>query len=228
MDSYATFSTKEWTDLASSAKALFSLPTIGLPVQVVASATARVATVLAALSSVGFARGIPIYASRQEEIGTNNIGDQILLRANELGTQTVTDNIVPLPRKWRIQGYIQVPYIVRTNNYYLDTNNSILIVQAVKNYLRYLRTMRAPFHFIDREGIVTDVLMEEFTLTDEPESEWATKIDLQLKEYIALSVAKDKYSVLNLPSIGGIFGKSAQYATAGTKVITKALKIYGR
>ena len=111
-------------------------------------------------------------------------------------------------------------------DYFLNSNNSILISQAIKNYLRYLRTLRAPFRFITREGDVIDVLIENFTLTDVPESEWATQIDLQLKEYIALGVNEGGYDVKNVPDLGSIFGASAQYATAGTKMVTKVLNLY--
>lgn len=224
MDNYYALFSESLSEVSSNVKALFTLPTIGLPTQVSASFT----KVLTALSAVGFARGIPIYASSQEEIGQNNIGDQIMLRDSELGAQVITDNIAPLPCEWKIQGYIKSPEFLTAGNYFLDTNNSVIVTQAIKNYLRYLRTLRAPFRFITREGTVIDVLMQNYTLTDEPESEWATKIVLHLKEYIALGVNNNAYTIQNLPTLGGIFGKSAQYATAGTKVINKALSLYGR
>lgn len=229
MDSSAIFNSSSWTDIASNAKALFSLPTIGLPSSILDELQVGWKRILDVLSSVGLARGIPIYASQQQEIGQNNIGDQIMLRASELGTQVVTDNIAPLPRVWRIEGYIACPINVRqTSNvdYYVLSSNSILIVQAIKNYFRFLRTLRAPFHFITREGETIDVLMQNYTFTDVPESEWATRIDIEVKEYIALGVGQDAYHILNMPSLGGIFGQSAQYATAGTKVIGSALKMF--
>ena len=231
MNSSQIFESSFLADITSNAKALFTLPTIGLPTSIVGELQVGWKKILDVLSSVGLARGIPIYASKQQELGQNNIGDQIMLRAGKLGTQVVTDNIAPLPREWKIEGYISCPYNVRQHSavdYYVTASNSILIVQAIKNYFRYLRTLRAPFQFITREGEIVDVLMQNYTLTDEPESEWATRIDLHLKEYIALGVGQDAYSILNLPSFGGLFGQSAQYATVGTKVIGKALKIFGR
>ena len=229
MDSAQIFNSSSWADIASNAKALFNLPTIGLPSNILDELQVGWKRILDVLSSVGFARGIPIYASQQQEIGQNNIGDQIMLRASELGTQVVTDNIAPMPREWRIEGYISCPINVRqdsSTDYYVMSSNTILIVQAIKNYFRFLRTLRAPFHFITKEGEVVDVLMQNYTFTDTPESEWATKIDIQIKEYIALGVGQDAYHILNMPSLGGIFGQSAQYATAGTKVITSALKMF--
>lgn len=229
MDSSTIFSSPAWADVASNVKALFSLPTIGLPSSVLGELQAGWQSILGVLSSVGLARGIPIYASQQQEIGQNNIGDQIMLRASELGTQVVTDNIAPLPRVWRIEGYISCPINVRQNSsadYFVLNSNSILIVQAIKNYFRFLRTLRAPFHFITREGETIDVLMQNYTFTDSPESEWATHIAIEVKEYVALGIGKDKYHISNMPSFGSIFGKSAQYATAGTKVLSSALKMF--
>lgn len=229
MDSSATFSSAALTDVASNVNALFSLPSIGLPSSVTNSLQGGWKIIFGVLSSLGLARGIPIYASQQQEIGQNNIGDQIMLRASELGTQVVTDNIAPLPRVWRIEGYISCPINVRLNSsadYILLSSNSTLVVQAIKNYFRFLRTLRAPFSFITREGETIDVLMQNYTFTDTPESEWATHINIELKEYIALGVGKDAYSISNMPSLGSIFGKSAQYVTAGTKVIGSALKMF--
>ena len=229
MDSSVIFSSAPWTDVASNVKALFSLPTIGLPSSVTDKLQGGWKSIFGVLSSLGLTRGIPIYASQQQEIGQNNIGDQIMLRASELGTQVVTDNIAPLPRVWRIEGYIACPTNIRLNSsadYLLLNTNSILIVQAIKNYFRFLRTLRAPFHFITREGETIDVLMQNYTFTDTPESEWATHIAIELKEYVALGVGKDAYRISNMPSFGSIFGKSAQYVTAGTKLIVDALKMY--
>ena len=226
MDSMSIFTSNLWTDVKSSAKALFQLPTIGLPTKDKLTAMQQI---LGALSTVGLSRGIPIYASSQQELGQNNIGDQIMLRSSEQGTQVITDNIAPLPREWVIKGYIASPLTVRLDwvgDYALNTTNSILAVQAIKNYFRYLRTLRAPFQFITREGEVINVLMQNYTFTDEPESEWATRVDIHLKEYIALSATKDSYNIKNLPTLGGIFGKSAQYVTAGTKAVTKALSAF--
>ena len=82
-------------------KDIFTLPTIGLPTAIAFSNvefTNVFKSVEKVMSSLGLLRGIPIYASSQKEVGENNIGQQILIRANELGTQVVTDNIAPLPR----------------------------------------------------------------------------------------------------------------------------------
>ena len=102
MEDYSVFDSPSWADISSNAKALFTLPTIGLPSQAVLNLTSGIQSVLGALKAVGLARGIPIYSYSQQEVGQNNIGDQIMLRAGELGTQVVTDNIAPLPREWKI------------------------------------------------------------------------------------------------------------------------------
>ena len=67
--------------------------------------------------------------------------------------------------------------------------------------------------------------MEDYEFIDEPESEWATAITLHLREYVALSVAGNGLGYnLNMPNAGSIFGASAQYISAGTRVISNVIK----
>lgn len=216
-------------NLQGIAKSLFTLPTVGLPTQTILDMNPVFQGVIRALETVGLARGIPIFASSQKEVGKNNIGDQILLRSSELGTSVVTDNIAPLPRTWEIKGYLSP-----TNNL-LDTDipgvyevycsGLVVALQSIKNYFRYLRLIRAPFKFTTRMGETIDVLMEDYEFVDEPESEWATAITLRLREYIALSVAGNGLGYnLNMPDAGSLFGASAQYTSAGTKAISNILK----
>lgn len=216
-------------NLQGIAKSLFTLPTVGLPTQTILDMNPVFQGVIRALETVGLARGIPIFASSQKEVGKNNIGDQILLRSSELGTSVVTDNIAPLPRTWEIKGYLS-----STNNL-LDTDipgvyevycsGLVVALQSIKNYFRYLRLIRAPFKFTTRMGETIDVLMEDYEFVDEPESEWATAITLRLREYIALSVAGNGLGYnLNMPDAGSLFGASAQYTSAGTKAISNILK----
>ncbi len=215
--------------LQGIAKSLFTLPTIGLPTQAILNSTILPQNIVRALETVGLARGIPIFASSQKEVGKNNIGDQILLRSSELGTSVVTDNIAPLPRTWEIKGYLSpTQNILETNIpgvYEVYCSGLIVALQAIKNYFRYLRTIRAPFKFTTRMGETIDVLMEDYEFVDEPESEWATAVTIRLREYIALSVAGNGlgYS-LNMPNAGSLFGASAQYTSAGTKAIGNIIK----
>lgn len=216
-------------NLQGIAKSLFTLPTIGLPTQTILNMNPVFAGVMAALTTVGLARGVPIFASSQKEVGKNNIGDQILLRSSELGTSVVTDNIAPLPRTWEIKGHLSpTQNLLETNIpgvYEVYCSGLIVALQAIKNYFRFLRTIRAPFKFTTRMGETIDVLMEDYEFVDEPESEWATAVTIRLREYIALSVAGNGLGYnLNMPDAGSLFGASAQYASAGTKAISNILK----
>lgn len=215
--------------LQGIAKSLFTLPTVGLPTQTILDMNPLFSGVVKALETVGLARGIPIFASSQKEVGKNNIGDQILLRSSELGTSVVTDNIAPLPRTWEVKGYLSpTRNLIETNIpgvYEVYCSGLIVALQAIKNYFRYLRTIRAPFKFTTRMGETIDVLMEDYEFVDEPESEWATAVTIRLREYIALSVAGNGSGYdLNMPNAGSLFGASAQYTSAGTKAISNILK----
>ena len=224
-------------------KDIFTLPTIGLPTAV-AFSNAEFTTVFKSvekvMASLGLLRGIPIYASSQKEIGENNIGQQILIRANEIGTQVVTDNIAPLPRTWEITGYIgkmkseTLPSIPYNNDFVnglnfsigvVDNVNTVLFLQLIKDYFRYLRILRAPFKFITREGTAVDVLMQNATFEDEPISDYATKVTMRLTEYVALSIDGTTYDLANTPGLGSAFGLSAKYSTAASKAIGSSLKM---
>ena len=137
--------------------------------------------------------------------------------------------MAPLPRTWEIKGYLSpTQNILETNisgMYEVYCSGVIVALQAIKNYFRYLRLIRAPFRFTTRMGETIDVLMEDYEFTDEPESEWATAVTLRLREYIALSVAGNSIGyALNMPDAGSLFGASAQYTSAGTKSISNVLK----
>lgn len=226
-------------------KDIFTLPTIGLPTAI-AFSNVEFANVFKSvekvMSSLGLLRGIPIYASSQKEIGENNIGQQILIRANELGTQVVTDNIAPLPRTWEITGYIgkmknetlaQLPNnknngFVNALNYTIgmvDNVNTVLFLQLIKDYFRYLRILRAPFKFITREGTAVDVLMQNSTFEDEAISDYATKVTLRLTEYVALTIDGMSYDISNSPGLGSAYGVAAKYSTAASKSLGSSLKM---
>lgn len=215
--------------LQGIAKSLFTLPSIGMPTNIESELSTVLQGTLNVLKNIGMARGIPIFASSQKEVGKNNIGDQILLRSSELGTSVVTDNIAPLPRTWEIKGYItSTQGMLELENpgiYEIYCSRLIVALQAIKSYFRYLRLMRAPFTFITRTGDAIDVLMEDYEFVDEPESEWATAVTLRLREYVTLDVTKEGYA-LNMPDTGSIFGSGAQYVTAGTKAISNVLKSF--
>ena len=216
-------------NLQGIAKSLFTLPTIGMPTQTILESMPIFQGIMKSLETIGLARGIPIFASSQKEVGKNNIGDQILLRSSELGTSVVTDNIAPLPRTWEVKGYLSpTSNLIETNIagvYEVYCSGLIVALQSIKNYFRYLRLIRAPFKFITKNGETIDVLMEDYEFTDEPESEWATAVTIRLREYIALSVAGNGLGYnLNMPDAGSLFGASAQYTSAGTKAISNVLK----
>lgn len=230
MNGFSTFVYNlQESSFGETVKSMFTLPTIGLPTAFStgdASFMSKFEAVKSVLEPLGLVRGIPIYASSQEELGENNIGQQILIRSKEIGTQVVTDNISPLPRTWVIQGYIgkklagnEVAIPSHTSSIY-----ALTFLQAIKDYFRYLRILRAPFRFITREGAIIDVLMQNYRFIDEPESEYATRIEMRLMEYVALSIDGNTYSILNTPGLGSAYGNTAKYASAFSKSIDSSLK----
>lgn len=218
------------SSLGANIKSMFTLPTIGLPSALNVGSTSflnKFTAVQNILEVLGLSRGIPILASSQKEIGENSIGQQILIRSKELGTQPITDNIAPLPRTWLIQGYIGVKQGENIGMNVAFGNNSLILtlVQAIKDYFRYLRLLRAPFKFITKEGETVDVLMQMYDFSEEPISEYATKVELRLTEYVALALEDTSYSLFNSPGIGSVYGVAAKYTNAMSKAIISDLSL---
>lgn len=233
------------TSLASNTRSLFTQPTVGLPVSSIGSVTnlfasnknafAIVKTITSLLVQLGIPGGIPIFATSSEEVGANDIGKQVLLRASAVGTQVVTDNIAPLPRTWKVEGYIAYPdpYLVGglawgeeltpTSMLNIGVLTKPLILQQIKAYFRMLRNLRAPFIFRTTEGESVPVLMADYTFTDLPESQWATKVSLDVQEYVALSAVDGSYDIFNNPTIGSIFGNAGSFSGSAAKTITSTI-----
>lgn len=227
------FSAK-FSGLSQTVASMFTLPTIGLPTAFSEGSPEFMEDFTAikdALAPLGLYRGIPIYASSQKELGENAIGKQIMLRSKELGTQVVTDNIAPAPRVWEIEGYIgsskqSVSSMMLQKVSFANNIAVSVLLQAIKDYFRYLRVLRAPFQFISREGDVYDVLMQSYVFEDEPVSEYATKVKLTLMEYVALSISGSSYYIKNTPGIGSPYGMSAKYVSvAGTKLTSSLVSM---
>lgn len=227
------FSAK-FSGLSQTIASMFTLPTIGLPTAFSEGSPDFMEDFTAikdALAPLGLYRGIPIYASSQKEIGENSIGKQIMLRSKELGTQVVTDNIAPAPRVWEIEGYLGLSNqnIASMMLQKVSFANNIAVsvfLQAIKDYFRYLRVLRAPFQFISREGDVYDVLMQSYIFEDEPISDYATKVKLTLMEYVALSISGSSYYIKNTPGIGSPYGMSAKYVSvAGTQLASSLVSM---
>lgn len=232
------------TTLGANVRSFFTQPTVGLPVATISSvsslftssieATKIVSTITTLLTQLGIPGGIPIFATSSEETGANNIGKQVLLRSSAVGTQVVTDNIAPMPRTWHIEGYMAYPdpFLtggvkygdgIQTAILNISTINKPLILQQIKAYFRMLRTLRAPFIFRTNEGEAVSVLMERYVFTDVPESQWATKITLDVQEYIAISAVDGAYDLLNNPTLGSIFGNAGSFTGSAAKTITSVI-----
>lgn len=221
-----------FSNITDNVNKLFTLPTIGLPTAFSAGSPDFMEAFTAiknALAPLGLYRGIPIFASSQKEVGENSIGKQIMLRSSELGTQIVTDNVAPVPRTWIVEGYIGATNKSLANAIFgrLTPVTKISVevyLQAIKDYLRYLRVLRAPFQFITKEGDVNDVLMSNYHFEDEPTSMYATKLHLELVEYVALSVdSSGSYYIKNTPGLGTAYGMSAKYASSVGRNITSSI-----
>ena len=231
------------TQVQGAVKALFTLPTIGLPVNSLGNLTSKkkkkatnqnyiqvVKSLAEMLTSLGIPRGIPIFAYSQQEDGVNSIGKQIMLRSGAVGAQSITDNVVPQPREFTVEGYLAHPLqstAVPEVSFALKALNSYtqpVVLNLIKSYFRFLRNLREPFNFITKDGEAVPVLMKDYRFTEEPESQYATKVSVTMQEYIALTLDGDVYELLNAPTIGSIFGKPSTLTSIGAKGLSNTIK----
>ena len=195
-------------NVANVIKKMFTLPSVGLPCSIIEQS--KSAATYAWLQKFGLLRGVPICATKQELIGENKLGQQIIIRTSEEGNSEVTDNVTPSGRRWKVEGYLTLDFLVVMPTllglgpavYTLKrfTESSVLLTLA-KTYLEYLRKLRAPFYFTTADGNTVKVIMNTYTLTDVPEVANACAVTLDVKEYVVLETngSTDK---LNVPVVG--------------------------
>lgn len=231
------------TQVQGAVKALFTLPTIGLPINSMGNLASWVTgkmtnqtyiqlvkSLASMLTTLGIPRGIPIFAYSQQENGVNNIGKQVMLRSGAVGTQVVTDNVAPQPREFTVEGYLAHPTqstAVPEANFALKALNSYtqpIVLNMIKSYFRFLRNLREPFTFVTKDGEAIPVLMKDYRFIEEPESQYATKVSITVQEFIALNLDGSTYELLNAPTIGSIFGKPSTLTSIATKGMSNTVK----
>ena len=231
------------TQVQGAVKALFTLPTIGLPINSMGNlanwATRNmtnqshiqlVKSLASMLTTLGIPRGIPIFAYSQQEDGINNIGKQVMLRSGAVGTQVVTDNVAPQPREFTVEGYIAHPTqstAVPEVNFVLKALNSYtqpIVLTMIKAYFRFLRNLREPFTFVTKDGEAVPVLMKDYRFTEEPESQYATKVSITMQEFIVLDLNGATYELINAPTVGSIFGNPSVFTSIAIKGISSNIK----
>lgn len=188
--------------IAQELKTLYNTPTIGMPVATGADPIFKgvAGSTMFSLLVTGnpTKRGIPVYTYKYSEQLDAQIGQQIMLRGMLGGVQVVTDNYAPLPRIWKVEGYIKpISLNFGTLSGFSAVSNLIgtaaqkSLIVVIKWYLRTLRDSRTPFYFYTKEGEKVQVVAKNITFIDEPETENVQKITLELHEFITLSVSQN-------------------------------------
>lgn len=218
------------SQLADTLKKMFTLPTLGMPVGILGQAVGAVFDKFAGLV------GIPICATKQTLIGKNKLGEQVIINTGEKGASAVTDNIVPMGREWKIEGYLNFDFIptppMIIGNSLMAANiknltERAILMQLATSYIEYLRTMRAPFYFNTLEGEKVEAVITDYSIVDVPEFENAKQITLDIKQYIVLQTGTS-IDKLNIPLQGFKCNiASAVSGTVATAVTSGVGKLIG-
>lgn len=201
------------------AKTLFSSPSIGLPcsstVNTYLNSDNKSGRVLSWFINSGLFRGMPIYSDSYKESGDVQVGRQMLLNGTAGGVSTITDNLVVMPRKFEISGYLTGQQFSSLSAKAAATLEGMLggmgnqvVIQLAKQYIRFIREGRVPFWFTTREGEVLKALIEKYDFEDQPEADNACKVSLSIVQFVAMELSDDGLTSKidgNLPSVGSIF-----------------------
>lgn len=207
------------------AKTLFSSPSIGLPCSstVTTYLNERKSMGAKALSwfiNSGLFRGMPIFSATFQEDGDVQVGRQMLLNGAAGGVTTITDNLVVMPRKFTVTGYISGQQFANISAKAAATLEGMMggfgnqiVIQLAKQYIRFIREGRVPFWFTTREGEVLRCVIEQYSFKDLPEADNACQVTLSLSQFIAMELSDDGTSSNidnNLPSVGSLFASPSR------------------
>ena len=206
----------------------FNLPTIGglySPAKT-QSPNKYLSAVLQMLDMFKF--GIPIYPDVYEEMGSNDISEQVLVGG--IGSDSsqnakpgddiagalvkVADNIVVNPRKWRIHGYTGFNTNTKTGQFFNGligeaTLQSFItkfgrdtLNTTLKQTLQYISEARRPFKFNTREGETIPCLIKSYNVKTMAENNNYVELDLEIQEFRFLALTGDEES--NQTVVGGV------------------------
>lgn len=219
----------------SAIASYFTVPTLG-GLYHSSSGFSKVLSVAADLFSIG----MPIYPDKYEEGGGTEIGTQTLVGGmddseggslDKVGALTrIMDNVVVMPRTWRIHGYMGVDIegggLARTVMTGGGTLPGIItkfgreaLGLAIKSYIKYVADARRPFKFTTEDGETVPALIQSYAIKAEPDNLNWIDVDLQIQEFRFVGLTADGK---NMVIGGGIWAETAgqavkQLAKAGLK-----------
>lgn len=193
----------------------FNLPTIGGLYAPITEENKKWATVIKILDMFKF--GIPIYPDVYEEMGGNDISEQVLVGGigsdSAVGAKPgddvtgalvkVADNIVVNPRKWRIHGYTGYNTNTKVGQFMSGLIPEATLASFVakfgrdtlnttfKQTLQYISEARRPFKFHTREGETVPCLIKSYNVKTLAENANFVELDLEIQEFRFLALTGD-------------------------------------
>ena len=223
------------TTAVSDFASFFTVPSIGALYSPSPSTDKEVVSAFFTKLTDFFKIGIPIYPDKYEEIGGNNIGEQVLVGGvgddeteggSKPGDQVVgaltkiADNIVVTPRLWRIHGYIgfkldnnigvglQRPAIelpVPALSNFLMTFGRDVLNDLMKRTVRFISESRRPFRFNTKDGDTVPCLLKSYTFKNEATNLNFIEVDLEIQEFRFIAITTKEGDQKAVGGVNGIY-----------------------
>lgn len=166
--------------------------------------------------------GVPIWTEEYSDDAKAAQGLQLVIRSTG-GAEKISDNYVPEPRKFILNGYLKGITFSLTSvlstmgvptggslavSSIVSTAQNAALLQVQKNVLRYLRASRRPFNFRTTEGETVQCLMDDLRFDEKPDAENVKRVHIELTEWNALALddTGEQGTTGSKPESGSMFG----------------------
>ena len=141
--------------------------------------------------------GIVIFAESEQTDRTMEVSESPMVVQQDLAATTyITDNAVPKPRTWTLQGHLTT--VLQTDHYFVIKPSLLL----QRNYLDNCMKSRKPVVFKTYDNQFVNVLIANMKTAWDPKSMNTMSISVTLKEYVPITVTESPLTAEVAKKIG--------------------------
>lgn len=186
--------------------------------------------------------GVPVWPETYTMKAPATSGKQVVIRSG--GAERITDNYLPEPRVWTIDGYLKGVSFTLTSllsTMQIPTKGSLVassvvtkaasgaLLQLYINILENMRQSRTPFTFRTSNGELVSSLLIDFQINETAEIENVKAVHLVVEEFLGMELLDGTQLTLaskSVPESGSIFGNPTSIGVAAGISAVKALGAY--
>lgn len=161
--------------------------------------TKKVADVMNAIfevMSLPNIEGIPIHAESESVSRDTDVSETMIIAQNDNGKDWLTDNAVPRPREWQINGYLSSISGV-LDAYFAIKPTIVLQAELLDIYAK----SRRPVWFKTHDNRFYRVLISRIQTSYDPTFQNAIKVQLTLREFIPLRTSLYSATAEEMPAM---------------------------